>query len=98
MESGLWVWFFLKGRGSTHRGEGIVQVVDGPGDDDNVVDVQPEGQHSSSKAHTWEWTCHHDMHLITSACCTTSTISLDLRERQELGYGHMHLASEGARP
>lgn len=39
-------------RGSTHRGKGIVQVVDGPGDDDNVVDVQPEGQHSSSKAHT----------------------------------------------
>lgn len=28
--------------GATHRGEGIVQVVDSPGDDDDVVDIQPE--------------------------------------------------------
>ena len=39
--------------GATHRGEGIVQVVDSPRDDDNVVDVQPEGQHSSGEAHAW---------------------------------------------
>ena len=41
---------------TTHRGEGVVQVVDGPGDDDNVVDVQPEGQHSCREAHTWRET------------------------------------------
>lgn len=43
-EGGLWVWLLLEGvaKGTTHRGEGIVQVVDGPGDDDDVVDIQPE--------------------------------------------------------
>lgn len=60
-------------RGATHRGEGIVQIVDGPGDDDNVVDVQPEGQHSSGKTHPWEWTHHHNIHSVT---VTTSVQSL----------------------
>ena len=66
-ESGVWVWLLLGGRavqGATHCGEGIVQVVDGPRDDDNVVDVQPERQHSSGQAHTWDQTHHHDLHLI----------------------------------
>lgn len=58
-ERGLWVRLLLEGRArATHRGEGVVQVVDGPGDDDNVVDVQPEGQHGGGKAHTCGRTQH----------------------------------------
>lgn len=52
------------GQGATDRGEGVVQVVDGPGDDDDVVDVQPEGQHSSGKTHTWEQTHQRDTRLV----------------------------------
>lgn len=50
--------------GATHCGEGVVQVVDGPGDDDDVVDVQPEREHSGGEAHTWGQTRHRDLHLI----------------------------------
>ena len=52
------------GQGATDRGEGVVQVVDGPGDEDDVVDVQPEGQHCSGKTHTWEQTRQRDTHLV----------------------------------
>lgn len=38
----------------THSREGIVQVVNGPGNDHNVIDIQPEGQNSSSQADTWK--------------------------------------------
>lgn len=67
MEGGLWVWLLLKEQvEGTHRGEGIVQVVDSPGDDDDVVDVQPEGQHSRGKAHSWEGTHPHDTRLTAT--------------------------------
>lgn len=42
---------------NTYSGEGVVQVVNGPSNDYNVVNVEPEGQNSRCKAHT----CHRKM-------------------------------------
>lgn len=36
----------------THRSEGVEQVVERPGDDDDVVDVEPEGQHDGGNSNT----------------------------------------------
>lgn len=41
----------------TYSGEGVVQVVNGPRYDYNVVNVKPEGQDGCCKAHTY----HTDM-------------------------------------
>lgn len=38
---------------NTYSGEGVVQVVNSPGNDYNVVNVKPEGQDSCCKAHTY---------------------------------------------
>lgn len=38
----------------TYSGEGVVQVVNGPGNDNNVVNVKPKGQHSCCQAHTYD--------------------------------------------
>lgn len=38
---------------NTYSGEGVVQVVNGPSNDYNVVNVKPEGQDSCCKAHTY---------------------------------------------
>lgn len=38
---------------NTYSGKWVVQVVNGPSNDYNVVDVKPEGEDSCSKAHTW---------------------------------------------
>lgn len=35
-------------------GEGVVQIVNGPGNDDNIVDVKPEGQNCCCQAYTCE--------------------------------------------
>lgn len=43
--------------GDTYSGEGVVQVVNGPRYDYNVVNVKPEGQDGCCKAHTY----HTDM-------------------------------------
>lgn len=37
-------------QGVTYRTEGVEQVVECPGDDDDVVDVEPEGQDHRSDA------------------------------------------------
>lgn len=37
---------------NTYSGEGVVQIVNGPSNDDNVVNVKPEGQDSCCKANT----------------------------------------------
>lgn len=39
----------------THRSERVEQVVERPGNDDDVVDVEPEGQHNGGYSNTWEW-------------------------------------------
>lgn len=39
----------------THRGEGVEEIVESPGDDDNVVDVQPEGKNHSCQPHSCKW-------------------------------------------
>lgn len=38
----------------THRSERVEQVVERPGNDDDVVDVEPEGQHNGGYSNTWE--------------------------------------------
>lgn len=38
---------------NTYSGEWVVQVVNGPSNDYNVVNVKPEGQDSCCKAHTY---------------------------------------------
>lgn len=41
---------------NAYSGKGVVQVVQGPGNDDNVVNVQPEWEYSSRKTNT----CSYD--------------------------------------
>jgi len=36
----------------THHGERVEEVVESPGNDDNVVDVQPEGENHSCQSHS----------------------------------------------
>lgn len=36
----------------THRSERVEQVVESPGNDDDVVDVEPEGQHHGGYSDT----------------------------------------------
>lgn len=51
----------------TYSGEGVVQVVNGPSNDYNVVNVKPEGQDSCCKAHTY----HTEMNVngfVTTSC------------------------------
>lgn len=36
----------------THRSERVEQVVERPGNDDDVVDVEPEGQHNGGYSNT----------------------------------------------
>jgi len=36
----------------TYRGEGVIQIVNSPGNDDNVIDVEPEGEHRRGQTHT----------------------------------------------
>lgn len=38
----------------THRSERVEEIVESPGDDDNVVDVQPEGENHSGQPHSCE--------------------------------------------
>lgn len=38
----------------THRGERVEEIVESPGDDDNVVDIQPERENHSCQPHSWE--------------------------------------------
>lgn len=38
----------------THRSERVEQVVERPGNDDDVVDVEPEGQHNGGYSNTCE--------------------------------------------
>lgn len=38
-----------------HRSERVEQVVERPGNDDDVVDVEPEGQHDGGYSNTWGW-------------------------------------------
>lgn len=39
----------------THRSERVEKIVESPGNDDNVVDVQPEGQNHGCQSHTCKW-------------------------------------------
>lgn len=51
-----WFWLFLNHVSVyyyTYSGEWVVQVVNGPRNDYNVVNVKPEGQDSCRKAHTY---------------------------------------------
>lgn len=53
----------------TYSGEWIVQVVNGPSNDYNVVNVKPEGQDSCCKAHTYHTEVNKALLNVT---CKTS--------------------------
>lgn len=36
----------------THSGEGVVQIVNSPSNDYNVIDIEPKRQNGSSQTHT----------------------------------------------
>lgn len=51
----VWIVGYLDGAVRvTHRSERVEQVVERPGNDDDVVDVEPEGQHNGGYSNTWE--------------------------------------------
>lgn len=64
-----WFWLFVNHVSAccnTYSGECVVQVVNGPRNDYNVVNVKPEGQDSCCKAHTYHTELNY--HWICVVC------------------------------
>lgn len=48
----------------TYCGEGVVQVIQSPSNDHNVVNVEPEGEHGCSKANSCTHRKQINIHLM----------------------------------